>query len=112
MLWTPQGYYQASVGGEDLIGWHLNRGLDAAPEFHGASRFRDQFYRPDVIAHLLSTLDSGEALRLADRKRGQQTEPPDIRTALPPRVSILSPAPGSTTTSPQLTFLYKAESDV
>ena len=58
VLWTPQGYYQASVGGEDLIGWHLNRGLDTAPEFYGASRFREQFYRPDVIARVLTTLDS------------------------------------------------------
>jgi WD40 repeat protein len=112
VLWTPQGYYQASVGGEDLIGWHLNRGLDAAPEFYGASRFREQFYRPDVIAHILSTLDSSEALRLADQARGQQTRPRDIRTVLPPRVTILSPAPGTTTTSPQLTFFYKAESDI
>ena len=112
VLWTPQGYYQASVGGEDLIGWHLNRGLDTAPEFYGASRFREQFYRPDVIARVLTTLDSSEALRLADQARGQQTRPRDVRTVLPPRVTILSPAPGTTTTSPQLTLLYKAESDI
>ncbi|HEY7493310.1 MAG TPA: hypothetical protein VIH59_19630 [Candidatus Tectomicrobia bacterium] len=112
VLWTPQGYYQASVGGEDLIGWHLNRGLDTAPEFYGASRFREQFYRPDVIARVLTTLDSREALRLADQARGQQTQPRDIRTLFPPRVTILSPAPGTTTTSNQLTFFYKAESDV
>ena len=112
VLWTPQGYYQASVGGEDLIGWHLNRGLDTAPEFYGASRFREQFYRPDVIARVLTTLDSSEALRLADQARGQQTRPRDVRTVLPPRVTILSPAPGTTTTSPQLTLFYKAESDI
>jgi hypothetical protein len=110
VLWTPQGYYQASVGGEDLIGWHLNRGLDA-PEFYGASRFREQFYRPDVIARVLATLDSSEALRLADQARGQQTRTRDVRTVLPPRVTILSPAPGTTTTSNQLTLFYKAESN-
>ena len=54
VFWTPEGYYQASVGGEDLIGWHLNRGLDTAPEFYGASCFREQFYRPDVIARAAS----------------------------------------------------------
>jgi WD40 repeat protein len=112
VLWTPEGYYQASVGGEDLIGWHLNRGLDAAPEFYSASRFREQFHRPDVIARVLTTLDGAEALRLADQARGQQTRPRDIRTLLPPRVTILSPAPGTTTTSPQLTLFYKAESDI
>jgi hypothetical protein len=112
VLWTPQGYYQASVGGEDLIGWHLNRGLDAAPEFYGVSRFREQFYRPDVIDRVLTTLDCREALRLPDLARGQQTRPRDIRTVLPPRVTILSPAPGTTTTSPQLTLFYKAASDI
>ena len=101
VLWTPEGYYQASVGGEDLIGGHLNRGLDTAPEFFGASRFRDEFYRPDVIARVLTTLDGGEALRLADQARGQPTRPRDVRTTLPPRVQNPSPAPGTTTTSPR-----------
>jgi WD40 repeat protein len=110
VLWTPQGYYQASVGGEDLIGWHLNQGLDIAPAFYGASRFREQFYRPDVIARVLTTLDSAEALRLADQARGQQTRPRDVRSVLPPQVTILSPAPGTKTTSNQLTLLYKAAS--
>ena len=111
VLWTPQGYYQASVGGEDLVGWHLNRGLDTAPEFYGASRFRDQFYRPDVIALMLTTLDGDEALRLADEARGQPTRTRDVPTTLPPRVTLLSPTVGTVTTSPQLTLLYKAESD-
>ena len=26
LAWTPSGYYMASPGGEDLIGWHVNRG--------------------------------------------------------------------------------------
>jgi WD40 repeat protein len=26
--WTPSGYYMASAGGEDLIGWHVNRGCN------------------------------------------------------------------------------------
>ena len=29
VAWTPQGYYMASPGGEDLIGWQVNRGWDA-----------------------------------------------------------------------------------
>ena len=30
VLWTPSGYYDASPGGEDLVGWHVNRGKDQA----------------------------------------------------------------------------------
>ena len=25
VAWTPKGYYAASPGAEDLIGWHVNR---------------------------------------------------------------------------------------
>ena len=31
VAWTPTGYYMASPGGEDLIGWHVNRGWDQLP---------------------------------------------------------------------------------
>ena len=30
VAWTPTGYYMASPGGEDLIGWHHQSRLDAA----------------------------------------------------------------------------------
>jgi hypothetical protein len=66
VLWTPQGYYDCSPGGEDLIGWHLNRGNDKTADFFPVSRYREQFYRPDVIDHVLETRDVAEALRLAD----------------------------------------------
>ena len=29
----PAGYYVASAGGEELIGWQVNRGDDQAPDF-------------------------------------------------------------------------------
>src|SRR5262249_27369382 len=44
VLWTPKGYYTASPGGEDLIGWHINRGWNEAADFFPAARFRNQFY--------------------------------------------------------------------
>ena len=31
VAWTPKGYYAASPGAEDLIGWHVNRDWDHAP---------------------------------------------------------------------------------
>jgi WD40 repeat protein len=33
VLWTPPGYYDASPGAEQLLGWHVNRGRDAAADF-------------------------------------------------------------------------------
>ena len=49
VLWTPEGYYAASPGGEDLIGWHVNRGLDQAADFYPAETFRSTFHRPDLV---------------------------------------------------------------
>ena len=33
ITWTPQGYYDASAGADELIGWHVNNGWDRAPDF-------------------------------------------------------------------------------
>jgi WD40 repeat protein len=50
IAWTPKGYYAASSKeAEDLIGWHVNRGFDAAPDFYPASTFAGAFNRPDIV---------------------------------------------------------------
>ena len=41
ITWTPQGYYDASAGADELIGWHVNNGWDRAPDFFPVARFRD-----------------------------------------------------------------------
>lgn len=94
VLWTPSGYYDASPGAEDLIGWHLNRGKDQAADFFPASRFRKNFYRPDVIARILETVDEAKALQLANHESGRDVQAVSIVQALPPVVEILSPQSG------------------
>jgi len=110
VLWTPGGYYDASPGAEELIGWHLNRGRDQAADFFPASRFRSTYYRPDVIAAILETRDEKEVLRLADAAAGRRRQEPAIETILPPVVTILSPADGSTVSSPGVTVSYDVRS--
>ena len=94
VMWTPQGYYDASLGADELIGWHVNQGLDHAPDFYPASRFRDRFYRPDVIRRVLQTpnLDIEEAVREADKVVGlPSTRTVPIRSLLTPVVEINDP---------------------
>jgi WD40 repeat protein len=67
VAWTPLGHYAASPGAEDLIQWQINRGLDQEPATYSASRFRDQFYRPDVIELVLDTLDPKKALAVCGK---------------------------------------------
>ena len=104
VLWTPSGYYDASPGAEDLIGWHVNRGADAAADFFPASRFRSRFYRPDVIDRVLDTLDEAEGLKQADVAANRRPEAPlSVAQVLPPVVEVLSGAELSTS-SPQMTL--------
>jgi WD40 repeat protein len=87
IAWTPQGYYDASLGADDLIGWHINHGYDRAPDFYPVSQFRARFYRPDVIQRVLKTpnLEISEAVREADQAAGQST------TRAAPVSSLLTP---------------------
>lgn len=65
IVWTPSGYYNASVAGEDLMGWHINRSFNQSADFFSAGRFRARLYRPDVIQKILVTRDANEAVRAA-----------------------------------------------
>jgi WD40 repeat protein len=93
VAWTPAGYYKASPGGEDLIGWHLNRGWNQAADFFPASKFHGKYSRADVVDRVLDALDEGEAIRQADLARPQKAAAQTpILESLPPVLSILSPA--------------------
>ncbi len=100
VAWTPGSHYAASPGGEDLIGWHVNRGADKAGDFFPGSRFRDRFYRPDVVKLVLATLDEAAALAQANAARRQPardlgrgpTLPVALTADLPAIITILDPA--------------------
>ena len=106
VLWTPSGYYDASPGGEDFIGWHINNGKDREADFFPASRFRERFYRPDVIAKLFTTYDEERAVVLANEESGRKRENTDFQHILPPVITILSPQDGSTISKNELTVKY------
>ena len=93
VAFTPSGYYDASPGGEDLIGWHVNRGPDQASDFFPASRFHDRMYRPDVVRLVLATLDENAALQQANAASGRvepKVTPADIATLAPPTLELVA----------------------
>jgi WD40 repeat protein len=199
VLWSPDGYYDASPGGDRLIGWHLNRvetgegltvlnvvpgsaaaragvlpgdqiesvngvrvktreelievinqtpageplhaniirGLEylafevwpqrqdakAPPkvgtlvgramtqantsDFYPVSSFRERFYRPQVVANILETLDEGKAIAKANTQ-GERTQPEQkVAASLPPLVQILSPRDGDSFGQGQTTVRYR-----
>jgi hypothetical protein len=110
VAWTPSGYYQASPGGEDLFGWHVNRGWDQAADFFPASRFRDRFSRPDIVQKILVTLDEAKAIEEANRQANVRTDNSSVASRLPPVVRILSPVTGSTVNGSGVTVEYELRS--
>ncbi len=196
VMWTPLGYYNASPGGEELIGWHQNNlvypsirqvivngtvsGSPAAKaglkegdilleidgrqitntylgleqtvngtkarflilrdgkkldvllepndgrvgvfigekfdsihesDFFPASRFRDRFYRPDVLTKIFATQDEASALQQANEESGRRTQTVSIAQVLPPVVEILSPVEGAQVSSNSITLRYNVRTD-
>ncbi|MDB5846846.1 MAG: peptidase caspase catalytic subunit p20 [Rhodoferax sp.] len=115
VAWTPQGYYAASPGGEDLIGWQLDRGPARAADFFAGSRFRAGQFRPDVIAQTLATANAAAALQTANSAEGRKTAAVRIEQQLPPVVNLLSPvdgeAPASTASSVRLEMALRTQAD-
>jgi WD40 repeat protein len=107
VLWTPSGYYDASPGAENLIGWHVNNGKNKAADFFPASRFRDRFNRPDVLTKILDTQDEARAVQLANAESGRkQTTLISVAQVLPPVVEIVSPTADTAVNSTTVKVRY------
>ncbi len=108
VAWTASGYYDASIGADDFLRWHLNNGLDQAPDSFPLSRWKSTYYRPDVIGLVLSKKDEKLALEEANRTRqGSVQVANDIRTNLPPLITILSPSTGTSFSGKSVTISYR-----
>ena len=88
-----KGYYAASPGGEQLMGWYVHNGLNAMASYYPASQFRKTFYRPDVIKRLLDAGSLDQALAEADAAAGKTTQQTDVAEILPPKIASPSPPP-------------------
>ncbi|HVS83905.1 MAG TPA: caspase family protein, partial [Pyrinomonadaceae bacterium] len=90
VAWTPEGYYDASAGAEELIGWHVNNGKDQAADFYPIGQFFEKFYHPKLLAQVLTP-------------EGVQPPTANVRNPVnitkelkrPPLVSITSPNTGA-----------------
>jgi len=110
ILWTSSGYYDCSPGAEDLIGWHVNNGIDKEASYYSASRFRSTYYRPDVINHILETLDEDQAVQVANEASNRTNRQTDITKMLPPTVAITNLADNQAISSTNVTIQYNVES--
>ena len=114
VLWTDAGYYACSPNGERLIGWQINHGITETPDYYPAYQFRQQLYRPDIIARVLDAGSVSKAIALADQDRRAGTAPSTARAAdlakqLPPRVTIQEPADGAVVTTADVVVRARVE---
>ena len=87
--WTPSGYYNASVDGDELFGFQINPSKRGdAPQFSRADQLRDQYERPDLLQKLFALSSFADALKtvaIVPKNAGS------IVTQMP-RVRITGPA--------------------
>ena len=110
VIWTPAGYYNCSPGAEELIGWHVNNGKDQAADFYPVSRFRNTYYRPDVIARVIKTGDEKEAIRIADTEAGRKGQDVNVQQILPPVAMIQAPTDNAQVSAREITLKYSIRS--
>ena len=91
VMWTPAGDFAASPGGENLVGWQVDRGSAQAADFYPVSRFRTDYYRPEVLAEVIGKGGAAAALAAVPAAAARPTGSQAILEILPPTVRILSP---------------------
>jgi hypothetical protein len=106
VLWTPEGFYDASPGADDLIGYHLNRGRDQAGEFVGSDQLAQLFFRPDLISRRLAGDEA--AITAAAAKVGDVREV--LAAGLPPEIALVSAASASVSDAYELRVRVKGRS--
>ena len=65
VLWTPEGFYDATPGAENVLKWVVNQGPDKAATTLPVSAI-PRLHRPDALPLVLQELDTPRALGIAD----------------------------------------------
>ncbi len=99
IVWSAEGYYDASPGAESLLGWHKNRAKNSAADFYPAGRFRAVSYRPDIIANIVKLWDESEALKLANHEKAARFQAlsvvPEAKESVAADINTMSPSKDS-----------------
>ena len=92
-VWTPQGYFDASEGADELIGWHLNQGKNSTALFYPASRFFEEFYRPYLIQEIIAKTRTDQEI-IEEEQIHPRVQIESFKK--PPLINILSPLDNQT----------------
>ncbi len=92
VLWTPQGFYAASPGGDALVGWQINRGMQRAADYVTARQLKSKFFRPDVVERAI-ILASAKAA--ADEARAADFQLAELVNRKPVEFDVMNPKPNA-----------------
>ena len=85
--WLPNGRFaHSSNGGEELVGYHLNRGADAEAEWIDLGRLYDTYYEPGAVQVEIGRVP--EAVLPAPVQALDLTAPELVTNRLPPEIEI------------------------
>ena len=65
VLWTPEGFYEATRGAQDVLKWVTNHGPDSAASVLPVSAIA-KLHRPNALPHVLDQLETAHALGVDD----------------------------------------------
>ncbi len=82
VLWSNEGYYAASPGGEKMIGWSVSNGPNQLATFHTAEKFATHLRRPDLLKRAIELGSMELALQHVE------TRAPAVEQLLPPKGSL------------------------
>ncbi len=102
--------YTASAAGENLIGWQINRSWQDAADFFPISKFRDNYYRPDIITRILADLGEEAAVEHANISLKVLREKEEILKRQPPVVQIEWPRDSVATSEQSMVITYTVRS--
>ncbi|MEA3228069.1 MAG: caspase family protein, partial [Campylobacterota bacterium] len=81
VVWTKEGFFNASKKGAEYIGYHINQGADKEARYVSVDKLYDTFYRPDLVAKALN----GEDISSYAKDINIETI---LKSGLAPRVAI------------------------
>lgn len=80
IIWSQRGFYDASLNGDQLVGFYVNRGEENGAEFYPSDRFSNTLFRPDVIREIIKRRSEPETLKHF------KLDGIDIESILPPKI--------------------------
>jgi hypothetical protein len=104
IAWTPEGFFDHSPGGEELIGYRLNTKPGQMATFVNVSQLYQHFYRPDLVRKRLQP-EFHQEIQAELARVGEVRSL--FQEGLPPEVMVVSPHDQAQTSTLATTLYIK-----